>query len=157
MIFGPFLCSTTFTITNDLRCRGYSSSSSSARKRKRQNSTFLFLVFIDHRIPRFGRKYYARVFEFPCRSPAVSLNTSGIARSFSILLPLPCRIVNTSRLARFFSLIPRFCQEQKSVSLSNPFPLCSAARLTEQRITDSIPRILIDLLDPSIALRVTLD
>ena len=53
-----------------------------AEKRKRQNSTFVFLVFIDHRFPRFGRKYYARIFEFPGRGPAVSLNTSGIARSF---------------------------------------------------------------------------
>ena len=43
----------------------------------------------------------ARVFfESPGRGPAVSLNTSGIARSF-ISLPLSCRIVNTSRLARF--------------------------------------------------------
>ena len=112
MIFGPFLCSTTFTITNDLRCRGYSSSSSSARKRKRQNSTFLFLVFIDHRIPRFGRKYYARIFEFSGRGPAVSLNTSGIARFFFLFrLPLSCRIVNTSRLARIIlfdtAILPR--------------------------------------------------
>ena len=134
MIFGPFLCSTTFTITNDLRCRGYSSPSSSARKRKRQNSTFLFLVFIDHRIPRFGRKYYARIFELPGRGPAVSLNTSGIARSFSISLAAVLPYREYKQVSALFSLTPRFCQEQKSVSFSH-FSLCS------ENYRDSIPRI----------------
>ena len=130
MIFGPFLCSTTFTITNDLRCRGYSSSSSSARKRKRQNSTFLFLVFIDHRIPRFGRKYYARVFEFPCRSPAVSLNTSGIARSFSIspAAVLPYR--EYEQVSALFLCDPAILSfEQKSLSLSHFFFFLFAQQL----------------------------
>ena len=132
MIFGPFLCSTTFTITNDLRCRGYSPSSSTARKRKRQNSTFLFRLFINHQFPRFDRKYYA-LLDFPCRGPAVSSNTSGIARSFiSLAAVLPYR--EYEQVSALFSLIPRFCQEQKSVSFSH-FSLCS------ENYRDSIPRI----------------
>ena len=58
----------------------------------------------------------------------------GSRALFRFRLPLSCRIVNTSRLARFFSLIPRFCQEQKSVSFSH-FSLCS------ENYRDSIPRI----------------
>ena len=138
MIFGPFLCSTTFTITNDLRCRGYSSSSSTARKREKQNSTFVFLVFIDHRFTRFGCKYYARIFEFPCRGPAVSLNTSGFARSSSISVAAVLPYLEYEQVSALSLLFPRFCLEQKSVSLSHFFSLCSAARLTEQRIVDCL-------------------
>ena len=135
MIFGPFLCSTTFTITNDLRCRGYSSSSSTARKRKRQNSNFLFLLFIDHRFPRFGRKYYALISELPCRSPAVSLNTSGIARSFSISIAAVLPYREYEQVSALFlydpAILPR---AEKRFLIQFFFPLCSVARLTEQRI-----------------------
>ena len=105
-----------------------------AEKRKRQNSTFLFLLFIDHRFPRFDRKYYA-LLDFPCRGPAVSSNTSGIARSFSISLAAVLPYREYEQVSALFlydpAILPR---AEKRFLIQLFFPLCSAAILTEQRI-----------------------
>ena len=34
------------------------------RKEKEEHSTFVFFAFIEYRLPRFGRKYYALLFDF---------------------------------------------------------------------------------------------
>ena len=77
-------------------------------------------------------------FESPGRGPAVSLNTSGIARSFiSLAAVLPYR--EYEQVSALFLYDPAILSfEQKSVSLSHFFSLCSAARLTEQRIIDCL-------------------
>ena len=141
MIISPFLCSIDFYDYVRSPLPRYSSLSLPARKRK-QHSTFVFFVFIDHRFTRFGRKYYELLFD---SRPAVSLNTSGIARPFSILffaalspnrVAIPSHFFWLCSAARptepsfhsRFSVIeqisislspltPRFCQEQKSDSL----------------------------------------
>ena len=74
----------------------------------------------------------------------------GSRALFLFRLPLSCRIVNTSRLARFSSMIPRFCHLSRKA-----FPYPSFFLFAQQ--LDWLSRELIDLLGPSIALRVTLD
>ena len=39
------------------------------RKEKEEHSTFVFFAFIEYRLPRFGRKYYALLFDFVFRGP----------------------------------------------------------------------------------------
>ena len=134
MIFGPFLCSTTFTITNnhDLRCLGYSSTSSTARKRKRQNSTFLFLVFIDHRFPRFGCKYRALLFRFSLpRSLRIFEYEWDCALFFDFAAAtLPYR--EYEQVSALFLSDPAILS-RAGKRLPTSF-LCSAARPTELRI-----------------------
>ena len=91
-------------------------------EKKKTELDFLFLVFIDHQIPRFGRKYYARIFEFPGRGPAVSLNTSGIARSFSIFPAAALPYLEYEQVSALFLYDPAILSfEQKSLSLSQFF------------------------------------
>ena len=119
MIIGPFLCSTTFTITNDLRCRGYSSSSSSARKREKDRTRLFYSSF-------------SSIIDF--RASAVS-----IAR-FSIFpaAVLPYHRIRVGSRAFFLisiaAVLPYPEYEQVSVHFLSFSLLCSAARPTELRI-----------------------
>ena len=124
-----------------------------ARRRRKRNSTFLFFVFIDHRFTRFGRKYYAYLYYFPCRGPAVSLNTSGFARTFTVSLAAVLPYREYEQVSAFFLLdfFPGSAARPTELRINfdsrvsaksrKAFPyfcLCSAARQTEPRI-DLIP------------------
>ena len=135
MIFGPFLCSTTFTITNDLRCRGYSSSSSTARKRKRQNLTFYssFTSIIKFRasvvsITRAFSNFPAAVL------PYLGIRVGSRALfSISLAAVLPYR--EYEQVSALFLSDPAILSRAEKRFLIQSFSLCSAARLTEQRIS----------------------
>ena len=94
------------------------------RKEKEEHSTFVFFAFIEYRLPRFGRKYYALLFDF-FRGFVSELSRDS--HSFFFWLGSAARPTEPSFDSRFSVieqistspslLTPRFCQEQKSDSL----------------------------------------
>ena len=94
------------------------------RKEKEEHSTFVFFAFIEYRLPRFGRKYYALLFDFfsrlclrtESRFPLIFFWLCSAARptepSFDSRFSVIEQISTSPSL-----LTPRFCQEQKSDSL----------------------------------------
>ena len=147
MIIGPSLCSIDFYNYEQSPFPRYSSSSSRGEKKKK-NTRLLYSSLSSNIDCRASAVSITRFFSIlACRGPAVSLNTSGIARPFSIFffffaalspnrVAIPTHFFWLCSAARptepsldsRFSVIeqisnspslltPRFCQEQESVSL----------------------------------------
>ena len=95
MIFGPFLCSRLLQLRTISVAAG-TLQRHRHRKRKRQLN-FLFFVFIDHRFPRFGRKYCALLsLPLPCR--VIEYEQVSVP-PLDYSLPLPCRVIEYEQVS----------------------------------------------------------